>query len=276
MLRRNKSWSVLPGERTCFLRGTHADAMVWRSLHPGFLPGGSIRKPERTCFPRSLHPEFFPGGSIRKPTRPFFPTALFRLLDFLPDDPLDTKALVPGLKVHEIFQILITEPKWHSAMQLTEVAKALLLSASTKLEAWEAFTVEARALAAHKLLGLYCLPENKNGEDATTYTDALTRLIFIVVGYNFITISKDDTIWLKVVKHAATLEVGPFAGVFSEWYKRVGSGAYKELIALVSDVHFSMDLVPPPLVDLILEYAMDPFCVESLKKCTIYRLLNYQ
>ena len=201
------------------------------------------------------------------------------LLDFLPDDPWDTKALVPGLTVHEVFQIIITEPEWHRHTETTQsavVLKQLLLSASTKLEAWEAFTVEARAMTVHKLLGLYSQLDSKNGEDATAVANALAQFILVVLGFNAVTSSRDDTMWLKVVEHAATPDVGPFAGVFREWYKRVASVHAKGLLVLASEANFSMDLVPPPVVDHILEYAMDPFCYESMRIGTFPLLLAHE
>ena len=218
----------------------------------------------------------FPTDQPQSPRVSNFPLALAVLLDYLPDDPWDPKALVPGLTVHEIFQIFITEPGWHSDMghiRNSVAFKLLLLSASTKLEAWDAFTVEARAIIAHKLLGLYSQLDSNDGEDVTTDANALTQLIFIVVGYNFLTKTKDDPMWLKVVEHAATPDVGPFAGVFREWYKRVASVHTKGLFALASDAKFSMDLMPPPVVDHVLEYAMDPFCYESQLKGTLPLLL---
>ena len=218
----------------------------------------------------------FPTDQPQSPRVSNFPLALAVLLDYLPDDPWDPKALVPGLTVHEIFQIFITEPGWHSDMghiRNSVAFKLLLLSASTKLEAWDAFTVEARAIIAHKLLGLYSQLDSNDGEDVTTDANALTQLIFIVVGYNFLTKTKDDPMWLKVVEHAATPDVGPFAGFFREWYKRVASVHTKGLFALASDAKFSMDLMPPPVVDHVLEYAMDPFCYESQLKGTLPLLL---
>jgi MYND finger len=221
----------------------------------------------------------FPLGQSVTPRLRNFPAAYSFLLDCLPDDPWDTKALVPGLTVHEVFQIIITEPEWYDDMGRTRAAvafKQLLLSASTKLEAWEAFTVEARAIVANKLLGLYRQLDTNNEEYARNDAEALTRLFFIAVGYNFLTNTKDDALWLKVVEHAATPDVGPFAGVFSEWYKRVGTSACKELIALTNDANFSMDLIPSPVVNHILEYAMDPFCHESQLMGTVPLLMAYE
>ena len=221
----------------------------------------------------------FAADRSKSPRVREFPLSLALLLGNLPDDPWDTKALVPGLTVHEVFQIIITEPEWYDDIGRTRATvafKQLLLSASTKLEAWEAFTVEARAMTAHKLLGLFCQLDSDNDEHAKNDADALTRLFFIVAGYNFSNKTKDDAMWLKVVKHAATPDVGPFAGVFSEWYKLVGTTACEGLFALASESNFSMDLVPPPVLDHILEYAMDPFCLGTLLVATIPLLLAYQ
>jgi hypothetical protein len=166
--------------------------------------------------------------------------------------------------------------KLSSLNQIGIVIWEQLLSASTKPVAWEAFSVEARAMTAHKLLGLYSQLDSNNGEDVTTDAEALLRLILIVVGFNFLTNAEDDAMWLKVVEHAAMLNDGPLAGVFREWYKRVGTFACKGLFVLASDANFSMDLMPPPVVDHILEYAMDPFCFESILIGTIPLLLAYQ
>ena len=221
----------------------------------------------------------FPTDQPETPRTRSFQGSFSLLLECLPDDPLDSKALIPGLTVHEIFQIIITEPEWHSDMDSRRtmlVIKDLLLSASTKLEAWDAFTVEARAITAHKLLGLYCQVKSRNGNDEALDAEALMRLIFIVVGFNCITHATNDAMWLKVVEHAATLNVGPFAGVFSQWYKRVGLGASKELIALTNDANFSIDLIPSSVVDHILEFAMDPFGFESQKTISMPLLLLYE
>ena len=221
----------------------------------------------------------FAADRSKSPRVREFPLSLALLLGNLPDDPWDTKALVPGLTVHEVFQIIITEPEWYDDIGRTRATvafKQLLLSASTKLEAWEAFTVEARAMTAHKLLGLFCQLDSDNDEHAKNDADALTRLFFIVAGYNFSNKTKDDAMWLKVVKHAATPDVGPFAGVFSEWYKLVGTTAAREFAALARENNFSMDLVPPPLVKHILEYAMDPFCYDSQLTGTVPLLLASQ
>ena len=131
-------------------------------------------------------------------------------------------------------------------------------------------------MTAHKLLGLYSQLDSNNGVSVMADAEALTLLIFIAVGYSFLTNTKDDAMWLKVVEHAATPGVGPFAGVFSEWYDQVGTIACKGLLVLASDANFSIDRVPAPVVNDILEYAMDPFSLESQQIGTIPLLLAYQ
>ena len=219
----------------------------------------------------------FPLDKSETPRTRSFPGSFSLLLHRLPEDPLDSKVLIPGLTVHAVFQIIITEPEWQSdkdASRNMNAIKYLLQSASAKPEAWEVFSVEARALTAHKLLGLYCQLDSNNGKDVMADAEALTRLIFIVVGFNCITNAKNDAMWLKVIKHAATLNVGPFAGVFSQWYNGVALGAGRELAALARYANFSMDLIPSPVGNHILEYAMDPFCLASPLMGTIPLLLR--
>ena len=209
-----------------------------------------------------------------------FPCLLESLLHILPDDPLDSTALVPGLTVHEIFQIITSEPHYYRSMESFAglgISNRLLLSVSAKPMAWEAFSVEARASIAHKLLDL------KNAAQDITpgslrwrleYT-FVTQLFFLVFGYNCITETKDEAMWFKVVEHAATTELGPFTEVFTEWYSRVCGKAGNSLHVLVTEMNLPKGFVPPPAVIHILQYALDPFGFQPLL-ATIPLLLSTQ
>jgi hypothetical protein len=82
--------------------------------------------------------------------------------------------------------------------------------------------------------------------------------------------------WLKVMVHASMPGFGPFTGVFSGWYRHAASGAVKDLGVLVKDNNFSMDLLPLLVENHIVEYAMDPFGLESQLICKIPFLLASQ
>ena len=212
------------------------------------------------------------------PRNNILPGFLGLLLDDLPDDPLNSAAIVPGLTAHEMFQIIVTEPFYHRCVGLSSLEsldetvtfKRLRQSVSAKPKAWEAFSVEARASTAHNLLGLYNQLDSKakyTEPDTASWTTVavfVKQIFFLVLGFDSITKTKADATWLKVVVHAATAELRPFAGVFSDWYRRVGSKAVRMLELLATETKFSLDLVPPPVVEHIVEYAMDPFGSEPL------------
>lgn len=190
------------------------------------------------------------------------PFSLFFLIDALPDDPLDNAALVPGLTVHDIFQIIVTEPCCRAMLGDTMGWKhvdAFVLTASSRPKAWEAFSAEARASIAHLLLGIYWRCSDADGYSRDLAHGNLTLLFCIVVGHDSFTESNDDQMWLQVVQLARTPKFGRFTRFFSEWYKRVGSSVINDFYNLFNEIDFSVELIPTPVVDHIIEYAMDPF-----------------
>ena len=215
-----------------------------------------------------------------------FPKVLELLLRSLPNDPLDSAMLVSGLRVQDIFQIIITDPYWHAAFGTEfgdRIVWHLLASVAVKPTAWKAFSVEARARVAHELLSLY-------QQCSSRYDDYLqekaleiwTHLFAIVVGFNLLTIEAADNIWLDVVTLASTADIGPYPGGFSKWRQRVGYAAVSKLQEMAGvrrddtgEVY--LELMPPPLMEHIIEYAMDPFSVSPMEKImdTMIRDLSF-
>jgi len=146
------------------------------------------------------------------------------------------------------------------------VLSELLRAVSAKPTAWQAYSAEARAAAAHQILclGSNSLPmENK-------WQAYLLRL---VLGCTMITGTKNDVIWLEVVKLASTKQsasgikfpFGPHVGHFSDCYDQA-CGVASTLVNALLDIFlercngFSLDLLPPtPVMQHIVEYALDPF-----------------
>lgn len=128
---------------------------------------------------------------------------LSKLLESLPDDTSDTKALVPGLTVQDVILILTEEPAWRKYVgpeQIAKCTRALIDSSSTKLVPWEALTVPSRASAAHMIVDRFI----RNSEGLSWEVKHCGRLLLqIVMGQNSVAGIHDEILWLQVVKHAA-------------------------------------------------------------------------
>lgn len=198
-----------------------------------------------------------------------FTSTMQSLLQNPPDDPFDSAAVVPGLTPRDVIQIMTTEVFWIASMHkeaMNRTISDLVWTASRNPTAWQAFSVEARAYAAHKIIGLH---RNVSVASPALAQENLTDLLLIVLGYSILTGEHSDAIWLQVVQLASTKKsatginypFGPHTDYFSEQYHSTGDIAANLFYNLFLDrTILPLDLLPPtPVLKHIVEYAMDPF-----------------
>jgi len=192
-------------------------------------------------------------------------------------DLVDQSAVVPGLKVVEIFHILTEEQSWSNYMADNAVAELVVAFLRTQLSkpvAWRDVSVKERAIAAHQVFQTYFAFDQ---EEADRVSGAQTEncghlLLSAVTGSDLTYGTRDDALWLKVVKLAATKKshdgtdfpYGRHPEYFQAWYETARDATAPLLDQLTNALlhrakGFSSDLVPPSSVmEHIVEFALDP------------------
>jgi len=144
---------------------------------------------------RPLTPVKDPASLSRRDIREFyFARTLNSLMQYPAGDSLDPSAILPSLTIPEIIHIIATEPVWKTFMQNQNGYSFLALqqSASVKPMAWK--DLEARAVSAHEIVGLFsALPEPPPPG---------SEPLFAVTGFVRCFGVKDEALWLNVVKLA--------------------------------------------------------------------------
>ena len=224
---------------------------------------------------------------------------LTALLRELPNDPREKTLLLPGLYVQDIYNLLTEDPvlATHTPVALLyKLVQALLHSNSTRRTAWDSFTVQSRALLAHQIVERYFSSNDDNDDPMDDKDDlcggtvimSVSRvecgrdLIGALTGWNTCSSSKDETLWLKVVKEAAGMndienDIDNVHGTshsvefhhtpyFQQWYAQVSQNVDPTLEEFLVNVltlpsgGLAHELIPPAhVLQHIVEFAMEPF-----------------
>jgi len=217
---------------------------------------------------------------VRRGLRDFhFVRTLHYLMEHLPDDSFDSTAIIPGLAIHDVIHLVASEPEWKTSFfnYYADYFFDLIIFAPRKPMAWKAFSLEARAVSAHEIVGLF-----RAVPDLITYMGS--EPLFAVTGFDRVadfdrvtgTTKQGEVSWLKVIKLAmmkksptgVDFPFGPHTDFFAQWYTRTADDAtslFNVLIDLLREQRngFSQDLMPPTAVlSHIIEYTMEPFSNE--------------
>jgi len=204
-----------------------------------------------------------------------FPSILEFLILSLINDPVDKTAVVPGLSIQDAVEIIILEPAWRFRIQragedesptCNTIRKLIRDASRVKPLSWESFSLTARAVTVHQIVGVF------RGSPKVAHSIG-TDLLNGVLGVSLDEDSRDEILWLKVVKLARTRKsadgidfpYGRHTDFFAQWYTRssgVAASLFHELFDILLEQcnGFSRYLLPPePVLNHISEYAMEPF-----------------